>query len=144
MTVANDTTPTPEVASTTDLTIEGITESVVMLYFETMNASDYEATAALFADSGVMQPPFESPIEGREAIANYLNAEARGMQLAPQKGISETLEDNQIQIQVTGKVQTPVFGVNVSWIFILSPAQEILFTKIKLLASPQELLNLRR
>jgi hypothetical protein len=66
------------------------------------------------------------------------------MKLSPRKGIAETLEDDQTQIQVTGKVQTPVFGVNVSWIFILSPEQEILFTKIKLLASPQELLNLRR
>lgn len=144
MTTANEITPTPESVSTTDLTIEGITESVVLRYFETMNAGDYEATAALFADTGVMQPPFEDPIEGREAIASYLEAEAKGMKLSPRKGIAETLEDDQTQIQVTGKVQTSVFGVNVSWIFILNPAQEILFTKIKLLASPQELLSLRR
>ncbi len=144
MTIADNLTPTPQSASTTDLTIEGITESVVLHYFETMNAGDYDATASLFADTGVMQPPFEQPIEGRDAIATYLKAEAKGMKLSPRKGIAETLEDDQTQIQVSGKVQTPVFGVNVSWIFILSPEQEILFTKIKLLASPQELLSLRR
>jgi hypothetical protein len=126
------------------LTLEGITEPVVLRYFETMNAGDYEATAALFADTGVMHPPFEKPIEGRVAIANYLEAEAKGMQLFPRRGIAETPLNEQTQIQVTGKVQTPWFGVNVSWIFVLSPEQEILSTRIKLLASPQELLSLRR
>jgi Nuclear transport factor 2 (NTF2) domain len=125
------------------LVIAGITESVILRYFETMNAGDYEATAALFAESGRMQPPFAEPISGRNAIANYLKTEANGMQLAPKQGLSES-ENEQTQIQVTGKVQTPIFGVNVSWIFVLNSQQEIVFTRIKLLASPQELLNLRR
>lgn len=144
MTIADNLSPTPQSASTADLMIEGITESVVVRYFETMNAGDYDAAASLFAETGVMQPPFEEPIEGRDAIATYLKAEAKGMKLSPKKGIAETLEDDQTQIQVSGKVQTPVFGVNVSWIFILNLQQEILFTKIKLLASPQELLSIRR
>jgi hypothetical protein len=144
MTVANEITLTPHSASTADLTIEGITDPAVLRYFETMNAGDYEATAALFAETGAMLAPFEKPIEGRDAIATYLEAEAKGMQLSPSKGIVETLEDNQTQIQVTGKVQTPWFGVNVSWIFVLNPEQEIVFARIKLLASPQELLSLRR
>lgn len=144
MTIANDITPVSQSAPTTDLVIEGITEPVVLRYFETMNAGDYEATAALFADTGVMHPPFEKPIEGRVAIANYLEAEAKGMQLFPRQGIAETPLNEQTQIQVSGKVQTPWFGVNVSWIFVLSPEQEILSTRIKLLASPQELLSLRR
>ncbi len=144
MTLANDPAQTPQSAPTSDLTIQGITEPVVLRYFETMNAGDYQATAALFAQSGAMQPPFEKPIEGREAIATYLEAEAKGMRLSPCEGIVETLEDNQTQIQVSGKVQTPLFGVNVSWIFIFSPDWEIVYTRIKLLASPQELLNLRR
>lgn len=127
-----------------ELVIEGISESVILGYFTTMNDGDFEATAALFAEAGTMHPPFADPIIGREAIANYLKTEAQGMQLAPKQGQSEMLEEEQIQIQVTGKVQTSVFGVNVSWIFILSTQQEILFTKIKLLASPQELFNLRR
>ncbi|HEY9711086.1 MAG TPA: ketosteroid isomerase family protein [Oculatellaceae cyanobacterium] len=144
MTIANDFTPTSQSASITDLTIEGITEPVVLRYFETMNAGDYETTAALFADTGAMHPPFEEPIAGKDAIATYLKTEAKGMQLLPTKGIAETLEDDQTQIQVAGKVQTPVFGVNVSWIFVLNSEREILSARIKLLASPQELLSLRR
>ncbi|HAA29813.1 MAG TPA: nuclear transport factor 2 [Cyanobacteria bacterium UBA8553] len=144
MTIANDLTIASQFGSITDLAIEGITEPVVLRYFETMNAGDYEATAALFADTGVMHPPFEEPISGKDAIATYLQVEAKGMQLLPNKGIAETLEDDQTHIQVTGKVQTSVFGVNVSWIFILNPEREILSARIKLLASPQELLSLRR
>lgn len=131
-----------ELISNEKLVIEGITESAIIRYFETMNAGDYEATSALFADTGSMQPPFAEPISGRIAIANYLKTEAKGMQLAPKQGISDS-ENEQTNIQVAGLVQTPIFGVNVSWIFILNPQQEILFTRIKLLASPQELLNLR-
>jgi len=144
MSIANDISPTNESAATTDLTIEGIDEPVVLRYFETINAGEYETTAALFGDTGTMQPPFEQPIEGKEAIANYLEAEAKGMQLSPKEGIAESLDNDQTQIQVTGKVQTSLFGVNVSWIFLLSAEREILHTRIKLLASPQELLSLRR
>jgi hypothetical protein len=144
MTIANDRTATPQSVSTTDLAIEGITEPVVLRYFETMNAGNYEAIAALFADTGAMLPPFEKPIEGKEAIVTYLETEAKGMLLLPSKGIAEPLDDDLTQIQVTGKVQTPWFGVNVSWIFVLNPDREILSARIKLLASPQELLNLRR
>lgn len=146
MTIAKEINQISPSAPTTKnkLVIEGITDSVVLRYFETMNAGDYEATASLFAQTGAMQPPFENLIVGREAIASYLKAEAMGMQLSPKQGISEILDDHQTQIQVSGKVQTPIFGVNVSWIFVLNLEQEILFTKIKLLASPQELLNLRR
>jgi hypothetical protein len=144
MTIAKDNSTNTQPATAVDLTIEGIEEPVVQHYFQTMNAGEYEATAALFAPTGVMHPPFEEPIEGPEAIAIYLKAQAKGMQLFPREGIAETLEENQIQIQVKGKVQTPLFGVNVAWIFILNLEREIVYTKIKLLASPQELLNLRR
>lgn len=144
MTIANDCAQTHQTVSTDGLKIAGITEPIVLRYFETMNAENYEATAALFANMGAMHPPFEQPITGPEAIATYLKTEAKGMQLFPREGIAEPLEDNQIQIQVSGKVQTPLFGVNVSWIFVLSSEQEILYARIKLLASPQELLNLRR
>lgn len=144
MTIAEDKSTTTPLATGVDWTIEGIDESVVWRYFQTMNTADYEGTAALFAPTGVMHPPFEEPIEGKEAIATYLKAEAKGMQLVPREGIAETLEEDQIQVQVKGKVQTSLFSVNVAWIFILNSEREILYTQIKLLASPQELLNLRR
>lgn len=142
MTIAKEVAP--QSGSTKNLSIEGITEPTVLRYFESMNAGEYEVTATLFAPTGEMHPPFEKPIVGPEAIASYLKAEAKGMQLSPRQGIAETLSNDQKQIQVTGKVQTPVFGVNVSWIFVLKPEGEILSAKIKLLASPQELLSLRR
>ncbi|NEO99354.1 MAG: nuclear transport factor 2 family protein [Symploca sp. SIO2E9] len=128
----------------TNLTIEGITEPVVLRYFESMNAGEYEITAALFAETGAMYPPFEDAIVGKETIATYLKAEAKGMHLSPREGISRILENKQTQILVTGKVQTPLFGVNISWIFVLSREQEIMSATIKLLASPQELLNLQK
>ena len=133
-----------EPASATNITIEGITEPVVQRYFETFNAGDFEATAALFAPDGQMNPPFEEPQVGPAAIAAYLEAHAKGMQLNPRQGIAEPLENNQTQIQVSGKVQTPWFGVNVSWIFILNQEGEMISATIKLLASPQELLDMRQ
>lgn len=115
----------------------------VMPYFETLNAGDFQATANLFAADGVLNAPFEEPIVGRSAIATYLKAEAQAMQLYPRESISERLEDDHLQIHITGQVQTPVFGVNVAWFFRLNPELEILSVTVKLLASAQELLSLR-
>jgi hypothetical protein len=144
MTLSQDSPSTAEALLTTDILIEGIAEPVILRYFETLNAGDFQATAALFAENGTLKPPFEDPLIGPEAIAAYLEAEAQGMKLAPRQGIVETLADDQTQIQISGKVQTRFFGVNVSWQFILNTESEIIAATIKLLASPQELLNLRR
>ena len=127
-----------------EITIAGITEATILRYFETVNSGDYEATAALFAQDGTMHPPFEGAIEGPEAIATYLREEASGMQLQPRQGLLEPLEEDHTQVQVSGKVQTAWFSVNVSWLFVLNPQQQIAAVTIKLLASPQELLNMRR
>lgn len=129
--------------STTGIAIEGVAEPAVLQYFQTLNAGQFDATAALFASDGQLHAPFEEPIEGREAIAAYLQAEAQGMQLYPRQGQVETLEDGQIQVTVTGRVQTPWFSVNIGWVFVLNPARDIISATIKLLASPQELLSLR-
>lgn len=131
-------------SSDADITIEGITEPTILRYFETLNAEDFEACAALFAADGVMYPPFETGIVGSLAIANYLHQEAQGMKLEPREGISKSIENDCLEVQVAGKVQTSLFGVNVSWLFVLNQQREIFSTKIKLLASPQELLNIRR
>jgi Nuclear transport factor 2 (NTF2) domain len=135
---------TTKSVAVTNLAIEGIAEPAILDYFQTLNAGEFEQTAALFADAGTMYPPFEAPVVGRDAIATYLQTEAQGMQLYPRQGIVQQLEDGQFQVQVAGKVQTPLFGVNVSWLFLLNPAREITAATIKLLASPQELLHLRR
>ncbi len=128
---------------TSSITIAGITNPTVLRYFETLNAGDFEATANLFADDGVLHAPFEEPIIGSISIATYLKKEARGMQLEPQQGVSKILEDGNVEVQVSGRVQTSVFGINVAWLLLLNSDQEILSVTVKLLASPQELLNLR-
>ncbi|MDJ0734593.1 MAG: ketosteroid isomerase family protein [Nostocaceae cyanobacterium] len=140
MTVAKSKTPTQENVGI----IQGVAQANILHYFDTLNAGEFDETAALFSTDGVMYPPFESDIVGQDAIAAYLNQEAQGLKAYPYKGTSETLEDDQIQIQVTGKAQTSWCSVNVAWLFILNQKQEITSVEIKLLASPEELLKLRR
>ncbi|MDY6897567.1 MAG: nuclear transport factor 2 family protein [Cyanobacteriota bacterium] len=132
------------VKSKESIEIQGINQPTIKQYFQSLNASDYDKTASLFAESGVMHPPFESGIIGRDAILSYLNKEAIDIKAYPREGFSEILEDDQTQIKVAGKVETPWFGVNVSWLFTLNENLQILDVKIKLLASPQELLSLRK
>lgn len=126
-----------------NITIEGITDLTILHYFTTLNAGDFTATVKLFAEDGVMYPPLESAIIGRETILTYLNREAQDIKAEPQQGITENLPDHHIQTQVTGKAHTSWCSVNVSWLFILNPQREIIEATIKLLASPQDLLSLR-
>jgi hypothetical protein len=135
--------PTESLLSNSDLQIEGITESCILSYFTTLNAGEFGETAAVFAADGVLYAPFEDGIVGREAIANYLQQEAKGVKAYPRQGIVENLPHQFTQIQVTGKAETSWCGVNVLWLFILNPDREIQEAKIKLLASPQDLLALR-
>jgi hypothetical protein len=130
-------------ATNPDISIEGIDEPIVYRYFQTLNAGEFQETAGLFSEGGVLIAPFEEGITGREAIEKYLNEEARGLLAYPRQGTREILENGSISIVVAGKVQTPLFGVNVRWTFQLTPESEIASVEVKLLASPQELLNLR-
>ncbi|HCF26187.1 MAG TPA: Red carotenoid-binding protein, partial [Cyanobacteria bacterium UBA11049] len=85
---------------------------------------------------------------GHEAIARYMREEAQGLNMMPQQGISEVRADGSKQLKVTGVVQTPWFGVNVgmniAWRFLINPQGKIFFVAIDMLASPEELLNLRQ
>lgn len=123
--------------------IEGISEPTILRYFESLNAGEFDATAALFATEGTLKAPFESPIAGRDAIAAYLHREAAGMKLEPTQGIIES-EDEHIRVQVAGRVQTSWCGVNVAWTFLLNQQRQILAATVKLLASPQELVSMQR
>lgn len=124
-------------------TLAALSEPAIAHYFETLNLGDFEATGRLFASEGVLHAPFEDPIVGPSAISAYLAAEAKGMQLIPQQGVTQALANGNLQVQLNGRVNTPVFGVNVGWIFVLNQQGEIMSATIKLLASPQELMNLR-
>ncbi|AFZ37104.1 water-soluble carotenoid protein [Stanieria cyanosphaera PCC 7437] len=124
------------------LQIAGITNPTILDYFNTINQEEFIETANLFNENGVLYAPFESPLEGKQAIASYLEKEAKDMKLEPKQGISENLADNLELIKVTGKVHTSLFSVNVRWEFTINSSQQLEAVKIKLLASPQELLKL--
>ena len=123
------------------LVIEGITESAIVNYFATFNRQDFIETASLFVEAGELLAPFEKPIVGRENIAAYLIKEATGMQTIPKQGIEIESELNRYKI--LGKVKNSLFSVNVAWYFTLNSDSQIQEVKIKLLASPQELLGLK-
>jgi hypothetical protein len=124
--------------------IEGIEEPTISAYFRTLNRGESADTAALFADIGCLNPPFENPIEGRKSIANYLEKEARGMIFCPESGAILIKDDEIIQYQIQGQVKTNYFTINVSWLFQLNGDREILLVEVKLLAALDELLKFSR
>ena len=125
------------------VTITGIDIPVISAYFYTINRGNFQDTANLFTEQGILIPPFEEPIINQGAIATYLEQEAKGMQLQPQQAKSQTLDSGEIRVEVTGKVKTPLFIVNVAWTFTLTSENKIAQVKVKLLGSLPELLNLR-
>lgn len=138
--------PPKEFTPRTKISIEGINNSTVLSYIENMNAFDFQAAVALFAEDGALQPPFEEPIMSQESILAYMREECYGLKLIPERGISEPAAGGFAQIKVTGKVQSPwvgdSVGINLAWRFLLNPQGKIFFVAIDVLASPQELLNL--
>ncbi len=130
--------------SQSSLIIDGVTHSVILRYFETINKGDFAATAQLFTSEGVLKPPFEVEVIGKEAITHYLETHAKGLQLYPQQGNPTILNDNYHQIDIIGKAEVSIFKVNISWKFTLDSHQKIASVVVKLLASPQELLQLGR
>lgn len=124
--------------------IKGSTELAINEYFQTINQENFQATAQLFIEDGTLIAPFESPISGREKIAEYLAAEAKGMKLIPYQGSQERVENELCLFKIKGKVKTPLFSVNVAWNFHLNTASQIVSVRVKLLASLQELLKIRR
>jgi len=124
------------------LAIEGISEAVIIDYFTTFNRAAFTQTASLFAETGELLAPFEKPIVGRDKIAAYLTQEAKGMTVLPKQGKYEANAEA-IAYKVMGKVKTSLFSVNVAWYFTLNAKHQIATARIKLLASPQELLGLK-
>jgi Orange carotenoid protein, N-terminal/Nuclear transport factor 2 (NTF2) domain len=137
-----------EMAQRVKVTIEGIDNPTVLSYMDNLNANDFDALIELFTPDGALQPPFQRPIVGKEAVLRFFREDCQNLKLLPERGIFEPAEGGFTQIKVTGKVQTPWFGasvgMNMSWRFLLDPAGKIFFVAIDLLASPKELLNLAR
>jgi hypothetical protein len=128
--------------------IEGVINPTVNSYMNLLNANDFDNLIQLFLPDGALQPPFQKPIVGTEAIMRFLREDCQNLQLLPERGYSEPTAEGFNQIKVTGKVQTPWFGagvgMNVAWRFLLDPQGKIYFVAIDLLASPAELLQFRR
>lgn len=128
----------------TPFLVNAALDSPVAQYFQAFNREDYAAVAALFADQGILYPPFEAGIVGPAAIAQYLKDEARGMQARVVRVECQPLQAGHRQMIAKGRVKTPLFAVNVQWIFELTAGDRIQHAEIKLLASLQDLLNLNR
>ncbi|MGL5873914.1 MAG: orange carotenoid-binding protein [Xenococcaceae cyanobacterium] len=137
-----------EISQRTQVAIEGVSNKTVLEYMNNMNANDFDTLINLFAPDGALQPPFQKPIVGKDAVLRFFREECQNLKLIPDKGVSEPAEDGYTQIKVTGKVQTPWFGagvgMNMAWRFLLNPDGKIFFVAIDLLASPKELLNFVR
>ncbi|MDJ0695018.1 MAG: nuclear transport factor 2 family protein [Mastigocoleus sp. MO_167.B18] len=119
---------------------ESINESIISRYFQTMNAGEFHLTAELFGENGVMYTPYGEAIVGKETIFNYLKKEAQDIKVYPRQTITGKIKSDNCRFQATGKVKTPLFGVNALWDFALGKNKEIISAKIKLLASSKELL----
>jgi hypothetical protein len=130
------------------VTIQGVDNPTVLSYMELLNANDFDNLIQLFLSDGALQPPFQRPIIGTEAILKFFREDCQNLKLIPEKGVVEPADGGYTQIKVTGKVQTPWFGagvgMNVAWRFLLDPAGKIYYVAIDLLASPGELLNFAR
>jgi hypothetical protein len=137
-----------EMSKRSKVTIEGIDNPTVLSYMDNLNANDFEALIELFTPDGALQPPFQKPIVGKDAVLRFFREDCQNLKLMPERGVAEPAEDGYTQIKVTGKVQTPWFGagvgMNMAWRFLLNPENKIFFVAIDLLASPKELLNLVR
>ena len=128
--------------------IEGIDNTTVSSYMELLNANDFDALIELFLPDGALQPPFQRPIVGRDAVLRFFREDCQNLKLLPDRGVSEPSDGGFTQIKVTGKVQTPWFGagvgMNVAWRFLLDPQGKIYFVAIDLLASAADLLKFAR
>jgi hypothetical protein len=139
--------PTPE-ESRKKVFIEGVINPTINAYMDQLNANDFDNLIALFLPDGALQPPFQKPIVGSDAILRFFREECQNLRLLPERGYAEPADGGFNQIKVTGKVQTPWFGagvgMNVAWRFLLNPEGKIYFVAIDLLASPAELLKFAR
>lgn len=135
-------------ADRTQVSIENVDNPTVIEYMNLLNANDFDNLIELFLPDGALQPPFQKPIIGREAVLKFFQRDCQNLVLVPTKGVSEPSDGGFTQVKVTGKVQTPWFGagvgMDVAWRFLLNPDNKIFFVAIDLLASPKELLNLIR
>jgi hypothetical protein len=124
--------------------IQGIHEPIIDEYFAKLNNGDFTATAELFSPQGYLNPPFDRQIQGRDAIAQYLAEQAKGIRFFPEHGKILTSDLSHTQYQIQGKVEMNWFTINISWSIELNAAKEIMLVEVKMLASLDDLLSFSR
>lgn len=127
-----------------EIDIHGIHEPVICAYFERLNNGKFIATSKLFSEQGCLKPPFDNQIQGRDAISQYLEKEAKGIIFAPEYGEIQISDSNHTRYHIQGKVEMNWFTVNISWSIDLNAAKEIMLVDVKLLASLDDLLSFSR
>lgn len=133
----------PETVLLPQESLDNLKDPAISTYFQSFNQGNFQTTASVFAADGQLLPPFESVIVGQEAIAAYLETEAKGMKALPEEASEQVLPSGERSISVLGQVQTPLFGVRVRWDFVFNEQAEIVMAKIKLLAALKDLLHLK-
>jgi len=119
---------------------DDISETVIDDYFSRLNDGEFVGVAELFSVRGILCPPFGKPICGRDAIARYLQTEAKGMESLPKSGIVRNGNDGDILYQIEGNVKTSFFTVNVNWLIHLNVQKEIELLEVRLLEKLQDLI----
>jgi hypothetical protein len=74
-----------EVAKRKQVSIEGITNSTVLSYMDNLNANDFDALIELFAPDGALQPPFQRPIVGKDAVLRFFREDCQNLKLIPER-----------------------------------------------------------
>ena len=120
-----------------------IARRTVQQYFDSFNQGQFDQTAALFAETGQLIAPFEGATTGPSNIQKYLEAKAKNMVATPEHWDIQLTEDAHWRVDVIGKVKTRVFQVNINWLFDVASGGQLTRTRVKLIASPAELLSLR-
>lgn len=124
------------------INIQGISDQTIYEYFTRLNNGEFVATAELFTEQGCLTPPFDQPIQGRSAIAEYLEKEAKEIASYPKWG--EKLKQGLLnEYRIQGTVAISQFVFDMEWFIQLNSAQEIIMLEVKLIASLEDLLNFR-
>ncbi|HHP7243843.1 MAG TPA: orange carotenoid protein N-terminal domain-containing protein, partial [Elainellaceae cyanobacterium] len=85
--------PPQDMSQRTQVTIEGVTNPTVLSYMNNLNANDFDALIALFTPDSGLQPPFQRPIVGKDAILRFFKEECQNLKLDPDRGVSEPTDD---------------------------------------------------
>jgi len=119
-------------------------QPIIQSYFHYLNSESYDLVANLFAEEGILYPPFDQPVIGPESITHYLKTEAINMVIEPLECFLKATSETEKTYEVFGKVTTDLFSVNVGWLFKVDATNRLLEVRVKLLATLRELLKLQQ